>query len=88
MLPSSPSSSTDVTLSSVPSPESSEGQRYNSGEGSVPGVEEGGEDITGQNQAAQEKSLNPVVRDSKQEESVQTCLKAIASLKITTEDPH
>lgn len=93
MLHSPPSSSTDVTLSSVPSPESSEGQRCSSREGSVHGPEVGGEDIRGQNQlsshqATQEKSLDPGIRDSKQEENVQTCLKAIASLKITTEDPH
>nr|XP_046268710.1 transcription factor HIVEP2 [Scatophagus argus] len=93
MLHSPPSSSTDVTPSSAPSPQSSEGQRCSSREGSVHGLESGGEDIRGQNQlsphqAAQEKSLDPSVRDSRQEESVQTCLKAIASLKITTEDPH
>ncbi|XP_051250229.1 transcription factor HIVEP2 [Dicentrarchus labrax] len=93
MLHSPPSSSTDVTTSSVPSPQSSEGQRCSSREGSVHGLETGGEDIRGQNQlsshqAAQEKSLDPGVRDSRQEENVQTCLKAIASLKITTEDPH
>ncbi|XP_018537241.1 transcription factor HIVEP2 [Lates calcarifer] len=93
MLHSPPSSSTDVTSSSALSPQSSEGQRCSSREGSVHGLETGGEDIRGQNQlsshqAAQEKSLNPGVRDSRQEENVQTCLKAIASLKITTEDPH
>ena len=93
MLHSPPSSGTDVTPSSAPSPQSSEGQRCSSREGSVYGPEMGGEDIRGQNQlssheAAQERSLNPDVRDSRQEENVQTCLKAIASLKITTEDPH
>ncbi|XP_023276757.1 human immunodeficiency virus type I enhancer-binding protein 2 homolog [Seriola lalandi dorsalis] len=93
MLHSPPSPSTDVTPSSAPSPQSSEGQRCSSREGSVHGLETGGEDIRGQNQlsthqAAQEKSLIPGVGDSRQEENVQTCLKAIASLKITTEDPH
>ncbi|XP_061699884.1 transcription factor HIVEP2 [Syngnathoides biaculeatus] len=33
-------------------------------------------------------SLDSGVRDGGQEENVQTCLKAIASLKINTEDPH
>ncbi|XP_057715377.1 transcription factor HIVEP2 isoform X2 [Corythoichthys intestinalis] len=33
-------------------------------------------------------SLESGVRDGGQEENVQTCLKAIASLKINTEDPH
>ncbi|XP_074517873.1 transcription factor HIVEP2 [Sebastes fasciatus] len=93
MLHSPPSSSTDVTPSSAPSPQSSEGQRCSSREGSVHGPESGGEDVRGQNQlssheAAQEKSDDLGVTDSRQEESVQTCLKAIASLKITTEDPH
>ncbi|TDG99211.1 hypothetical protein EPR50_G00207680 [Perca flavescens] len=94
MLHSPPSSSTDVTLSSAPSPQSSEGQRCSSREGSVHGPESGREDIRVQNQlsshqAAQETSLDPGgVTDSRQEENVQTCLKAIASLKITTEDPH
>ncbi|KAG7229127.1 hypothetical protein INR49_013069, partial [Caranx melampygus] len=93
MLHSPPSPGTDVTPSSAPSPQSSEGQRSSSRDGSVHGLEMGAEDIRGQNQlsshhAAQEKSLIPGVRDSRQEENVQTCLKAIASLKITTEDPH
>ncbi|XP_040917302.1 transcription factor HIVEP2 [Toxotes jaculatrix] len=93
MLHSPPSSSSDVTPSSAPSPQSSEGQRCSSREGSVHGPEMGGEDIRGQSQLsshqdAQETTLNPGVRDSRQEENVQTCLKAIASLKITTEDPH
>ncbi|XP_029348981.1 transcription factor HIVEP2 [Echeneis naucrates] len=93
MLHSPPSPSTDVTPSSVPSPQSSEGQHCSSSEGSVHGLETGGEDVQGQSQlsshqAAQEKSLVPGVGDSGQEENVQTCLKAIASLKITTEDPH
>ncbi|XP_060918447.1 transcription factor HIVEP2 [Labrus mixtus] len=93
MLHSPPSSSTDVTSSSAPSPQSSEGQRCSSREGSVQGLESGGEDARSQNQlspeqAAQEKAFNPSSRDSGQEENVQTCLKAIASLKITTEDPH
>uniref|UniRef100_A0A3B5AL27 C2H2-type domain-containing protein n=1 Tax=Stegastes partitus TaxID=144197 RepID=A0A3B5AL27_9TELE len=93
MLHSPPSSSTDVSPSSAPSPQSSEGQRCSSREGSVHGPETGGDDIGGPNQlschpAAQEKSLEPGVGDSRQEENVQTCLKAIASLKITTEDPH
>ncbi|KAM3870836.1 uncharacterized protein hivep2b [Diretmus argenteus] len=98
MLHSPPSSSTDVTPSSALSPQSSESQRCSSGEGSVHGPETGGEDFRGQQQdqlsshqaaqGSQEKSLDPGVRDSGQEENVQTCMKAIASLKITTEDPH
>lgn len=93
MLHSLPSSSSDVTPSSATSPESSESQRCSSRDGSVHGLEEGGEDNRGQSQlpshqVAQEKNLDPRVRDSRQEENVQTCLKAIASLKITTEDPH
>lgn len=75
MLPSPPSSGTDVGPSAAPSPEGSEGQRCcSSREGSVQG-----EDVRGQ-------SLD--VKDSGQEENVQTCLKAIASLKITAEEPH
>ncbi|XP_047467034.1 transcription factor HIVEP2 [Mugil cephalus] len=90
MLHSPPSSSTDVSPSSAPSPQSSEGQRCSSREGSVHGPEMAGEDIRSQGQLSchQETSLEPGVRDSGQEENVQTCLKAIASLKITTEDPH
>ncbi|XP_029900158.1 transcription factor HIVEP2 isoform X2 [Myripristis murdjan] len=98
MLRSLPSSSTDVTPSSALSPQSSESQRCSSREGSVHGSETGGEDFRGQTQdqlsshqaaqGSQEKSLDPGVRDSRQEENVQTCMKAIASLKITTEDPH
>ncbi|XP_068436317.1 transcription factor HIVEP2 [Clinocottus analis] len=90
-LHSPPSSSTDdVAFASAPSPQSSEGQRCcssSSREGSVHGPESGGEDAGGPNQLSshhQEKSLDP----GGQEENVQTCLKAIASLKITTEDPH
>lgn len=39
---------------------------------------------------AQEERGSPDsgIRDGGQEENVQTCLKAIASLKINTEDPH
>ncbi|KAG7510695.1 transcription factor HIVEP2-like [Solea senegalensis] len=89
MLHSPPSSNTDVNPSSAPSPQSSEGQRCSSREGSVYETEAGGEDMRGQSQmSTQEKSLNLGGRDNRQEESVQTCLKAIASLKITTEDPH
>lgn len=93
MLHSPPSSSADVTPSSAPSPESSEGQRCSSREGSVHGLEAAGEDVRGpiqlpSRQADGEKSLDPGARDSRQEENVQTCLKAIASLKITAEDPH
>lgn len=91
MLHSPPSSSTDVTPSSVSSPQSLEGQRCSSREGSVQGPELGEEDVRGQpspHQAAQETTLDPGVSHSRQEENVQTCLKAIASLKITTEDPH
>lgn len=97
ILHSPPSSSTDVIPSVAPSPQSSEGRCCSSREGSVLGPETEGEDIRGHGQlssheavqeAAQEKSLDPEVGDSRQEENVQTCLKAIASLKITTEDPH
>lgn len=93
MLHSPPPSSTDVTPSSATSPESSESQHCSSRDGSVHGLEEGGEDSRGQSQlsshqVAQENNLDPGMRDSRQEENVQTCLKAIASLKITTEDPH
>ncbi|XP_035024274.1 transcription factor HIVEP2 [Hippoglossus stenolepis] len=90
MLQSPSSSSTDVTSSSAPSPQSSESQRCSSREGSVHEPETGGEDFGGQNQlpSHQEESLNPGGSDTRQEENVQTCLKAIASLKITTEDPH
>ncbi|XP_026158582.1 transcription factor HIVEP2 isoform X2 [Mastacembelus armatus] len=92
MLHSPPSSSTDVTPSSALSPQSSEGQHCSSREGSVHGPEMGGEEVRENQmsslQASQEKSLDPSIRDSRQEENVQTCLKAIASLKITTEDPH
>ncbi|KAM4624901.1 uncharacterized protein ACJ7VT_003401 [Polymixia lowei] len=96
--PPSPSSSTDVTPSSALSPRSSEGQPHSSREGSVRGPETGGEDSRGQRreqlsshqaaQSSQEKSADPSVRDSRQEENVQTCMKAIASLKITTEEPR
>ncbi|XP_068194291.1 transcription factor HIVEP2 isoform X2 [Antennarius striatus] len=93
MLPSPPSSSADVTSSLAPSPQSSEGQGCSSREGSVHWLETGGEDVRGESQLsshqdAQEKTFDPGVGDSGQEENVQTCLKAIASLKITTEDPH
>lgn len=69
--------------SSAPSPESSEGQRCSSAEGSVHRPEAGIGQL-GDN----EIKPNLGVSDSGQEENVQTCLKAIASLKITTEDPH
>uniref|UniRef100_A0AAQ4RVV8 HIVEP zinc finger 2b n=1 Tax=Gasterosteus aculeatus aculeatus TaxID=481459 RepID=A0AAQ4RVV8_GASAC len=92
MLHTPPSSSTDVTLPSAPSPPSSERRRCSSRQGSVHGPESGGEDGGDQNQlsrqASEEKSLDPGPGDSGPEESVQTCLKAIASLKITTEEPH
>ena len=87
MLNSPPSPSNDVSPSTAPSPQSSEGQCCSSREGSVHGAEMGGEDIRGR-QTAQEKSSDSGVGDTRQEESVQTCLKAIASLTITTEDPH
>ncbi|XP_069567776.1 LOW QUALITY PROTEIN: transcription factor HIVEP2 [Brachyistius frenatus] len=74
-----------VSPPSAPSPPSSGGQRCISREGSVQGSEAGGEDVRGQNQ---EKNPDLGVSDSRQEENVQMCLKAIASLKITTEDPH
>lgn len=74
MFPSPPSSGADLGPSAAPSPESSEGQRCSSREGSVQGEEV--------------RSQNLDVKDSGQEENVQTCLKAIASLKITTEEPH
>ncbi|XP_038155488.1 human immunodeficiency virus type I enhancer-binding protein 2 homolog isoform X1 [Cyprinodon tularosa] len=64
----------------APSPQSSEGQRCSSREGSVHGLETGIE--------TDEKSPEPPAGESRQEENVQTCLKAIASLKITIEDPH
>ncbi|KAM6912586.1 transcription factor HIVEP2 [Xenentodon cancila] len=84
MLHSPPSPCTDVSPSSAPSPQSSEGHRCSSRDGSVHGPEVAAEDAGGH----QEKSPDPGVGDSRQEENVQTCLKAIASLKITTEDPH
>ncbi|XP_041828318.1 transcription factor HIVEP2 [Melanotaenia boesemani] len=84
MFHSPPFPGTDVSPSPAQSPQSSEGQRCCSREGSVHEPEMGGEDIRG----CQEKSPDIGVSDSRQEESVQTCLKAIASLKITTEDPH
>ncbi|KAM9354173.1 transcription factor HIVEP2 [Pholidichthys leucotaenia] len=83
MLPSPPSCSSDISPSVAASPQSGEGQRCSSGEGSVHGAQAGGDDVGGQ-----EKSLDAGVGDTRQEENVQTCLKAIASLKITTEDPH
>lgn len=94
MLHSSPSSSADATPS-VMSPQSVESQPCSSGEGSLHEPEIGGEDARGQQQEQlsshqtaqgfhEEKSPNP----SRQEENVQTCMKAIASLKITAEDPH
>ncbi|KAL6105263.1 uncharacterized protein ACO6RY_06829 [Pungitius sinensis] len=83
MLHTPPSSGSDVTLPSAPSPPSS-GSR----QGSVHGPESGGEDSADHNQLSEGKSLDPGPRDSGPEESVQTCLKAIASLKITTEEPH
>ncbi|KAM8914409.1 uncharacterized protein hivep2b isoform 1-T2 [Spinachia spinachia] len=93
MLHTPPSSSTDVPLPSAPSPPSGEGRRCSSRQGSVNGPEPEGEYPGDQNQlpshqASEEKSPEPEPRDSGPEESVQTCLKAIASLKITTEDPH
>uniref|UniRef100_A0A1A8RSI9 Immunodeficiency virus type I enhancer binding protein 2 n=3 Tax=Nothobranchius TaxID=28779 RepID=A0A1A8RSI9_9TELE len=83
MLHSPPSPGTDASPSSAQSPESSESQRGSSREGSVHRAEMGAEDIGDH----QETSPEPAVKDIRQEESVQTCLKAIASLKITTE-PH
>ncbi|XP_068607681.1 transcription factor HIVEP2 [Brachionichthys hirsutus] len=93
MLHSPPASSADVIPSLAPSPPSSEGQGCGSGEGSVHWFETGGEDVRGESQLsshqdAQEKTIHPSVGEGGQEENVQTCLKAIASLKITTEDPH
>ncbi|XP_028293247.1 transcription factor HIVEP2 isoform X2 [Gouania willdenowi] len=71
----SPSSSQSVVSTSLsPSPQNSEAM-----DGSVQRTEAGGED----GRILQE--TNP---DTGQEENVQNCLKAIASLKITTEDPH
>lgn len=69
--------------SSAPSPESSEGHCCSIAEGSVHRPEA----AIGQ-QGDNEIKFNLGVSDSGQEENVQTCLKAIASLKITTEDPH
>lgn len=80
----------DVTTSSAPSPQSSEGQRCSSREGSVHGADVSAEDNSVQSpMSPQEKGLGAGGGgDNRQEENVQTCLKAIASLKITTEDPH
>lgn len=69
--------------SSAPSPESSEGQRCSSAEGSVHRPEAGIGQLSDN-----ETKPNLGASDTGQEENVQTCLKAIASLKITTEDPH
>lgn len=80
--PASPS--TDVVPSPASSPQSSEGRRCSSREDSVQVPKTGGESVD----SRREKSPEPPVRESRQEESVQTCLKAIASLKITLEDPH
>lgn len=74
MLHSPPCPGAEVGPSAAPSPDSSEGQRCSSREGSVQG-----EDL---------RSQNLDLKDSGQEENVQTCLKAIASLKITAEEPH
>uniref|UniRef100_A0A3Q3WEY0 Uncharacterized protein n=1 Tax=Mola mola TaxID=94237 RepID=A0A3Q3WEY0_MOLML len=71
MLHSPPSTGTDIPPSAAP-------QRCISREGSVHGMEAGG---GGGEDVAQEKSPEHDVRDCRQEESVQTCLKAIASVK-------
>ncbi|MEQ2191835.1 hypothetical protein XENOCAPTIV_003207, partial [Xenoophorus captivus] len=84
MLHSPASPSTNAGTSPQPSPQSSEGQLCSSREGSLHGPETGEENIEGR----QDKSPELPARESRQEESVQTCLKAIASLKITIEDPH
>ncbi|MEQ2254729.1 hypothetical protein ILYODFUR_006531 [Ilyodon furcidens] len=84
MLHSPASPSTNAGTSPEPSPQSSEGQLCSSREGSLHGPETGEEIIEGR----QDKSPELPARESRQEESVQTCLKAIASLKITIEDPH
>uniref|UniRef100_A0A3Q3WV56 C2H2-type domain-containing protein n=1 Tax=Mola mola TaxID=94237 RepID=A0A3Q3WV56_MOLML len=67
MLHSPPSTGTDIPPSAAP-------QRCISREGSVHGMEAGG---GGGEDVAQEKSPEHDVRDCRQEESVQTCLKAI-----------
>ncbi|KAM9707463.1 transcription factor HIVEP2 isoform 1-T2 [Menidia menidia] len=87
MLPSPPSPNNDVSPSPALSPQSGESQRCSSREGSVHGAEAAAEEPGGR-PATQENISDSSVRDPRQEESVQTCLKAIASLKITTEDPH
>lgn len=67
--PPSPAAATTVSPPSAQSPQSSEGP--------VTAGEEIGDHL--------ENPPAPLLRDSRQEESVQTCLKAIASLKITAE---
>ncbi|XP_012727760.2 transcription factor HIVEP2 isoform X1 [Fundulus heteroclitus] len=84
MLHSPASPGTDAGPSPCQSPQSSDGQRCSSREGSVQGSETGGEKVEGR----RGKSPELPAGESRQEESVQTCLKAIASLKITIEDPH
>ncbi|XP_017277079.1 transcription factor HIVEP2 [Kryptolebias marmoratus] len=71
MTHSPPSPGADASPTSAQSPQSSDGP------------ETGGEDIGDHHRESAPAA--PPVRDSRQEESVQTCLKAIASLKITTE---
>nr|XP_057913313.1 transcription factor HIVEP2 isoform X2 [Doryrhamphus excisus] len=72
LRPSPSPPASDVALSSVSGPPSVEGSAH--------GPTETGEEDLG----VQEGSF----REEGQEENVQTCLKAIASLKINTEDPH
>ncbi|XP_016531775.1 transcription factor HIVEP2 isoform X1 [Poecilia formosa] len=81
MLHSPASPSADIV---GPSPASSPRSCSSSREGSVHGPETGGDNIDGR----QGKNPELPAGESRQEESVQTCLKAIASLKITIEDPH
>ncbi|XP_053700719.1 transcription factor HIVEP2 [Synchiropus splendidus] len=82
-----PSSSGEASVSSVSSPQSVESQRCSSRDGSIVESKMGEEDAGDQNQAASDQDQG-LVSDNRQEENVQTCLKAIESLKITAEEPH
>ncbi|XP_061652040.1 transcription factor HIVEP2 isoform X1 [Phyllopteryx taeniolatus] len=53
-----------------------------------PPSEEGATHVAHEMAEEDQGSLDSGVRDGREEENVQTCLKAIASLKINTEDPH
>ncbi|XP_056152183.1 human immunodeficiency virus type I enhancer-binding protein 2 homolog [Lampris incognitus] len=101
MLPSPSSSSSSVDVAtpspalSPPSGESPQCSSSSSADGSVNSLV--ARDPTGRLQepvsprqvaAKGSQSPDPAATDSRQEENVQTCMKAIASLKITIEDPH